>query len=67
LLSEIHKSLFIYYRVYADSKGFMNFERFTKFCHDFEVFPDLIAKSKLHSIFYTLANISQEKLDSIEH
>ena len=35
----------------------MNFQAFIRFCKDFEVFPDIISKTKLLRIFKTLAGI----------
>ena len=35
----------------------MNIEGYVRFNTDFEIFPDILSKSKLHSIFYTLASI----------
>eukprot|EP00330_Aristerostoma_sp_ATCC50986_P001981 CAMPEP_0114576432 /NCGR_PEP_ID=MMETSP0125-20121206/1195_1 /TAXON_ID=485358 ORGANISM="Aristerostoma sp., Strain ATCC 50986" /NCGR_SAMPLE_ID=MMETSP0125 /ASSEMBLY_ACC=CAM_ASM_000245 /LENGTH=110 /DNA_ID=CAMNT_0001764943 /DNA_START=266 /DNA_END=598 /DNA_ORIENTATION=+ len=49
--------MLIYYNYYSDSKGMMNFEKFTKFCKDFSLFPDIIAKGKISNFFYTLAAI----------
>jgi len=49
--------MLVYYSHYADIKGLMNFERFVKFCKDFGLFPDIIAKGKLTNFFYTLAAI----------
>jgi len=57
LLGVVHRSLINYFRFYADSKGFMNFEQYSRFCKDFGIFPDLLPKSKILRIFYTLAQI----------
>lgn len=51
LLSNVHKSLLPYYLFYANNKGLMNFEGFTKFCHDFSIFPDILTKVKILKIF----------------
>lgn len=56
-LSLVHKSMLVYFVHYADSKGLMNFERFTKFCKDFSIFPDILPKSRIMTFFYTLAAI----------
>ena len=57
ILSLVHRSIIFYYRAYSNLTGLMNFNSFLKFCKDFSIFPDLIAKSKLLRFFYTLANI----------
>jgi hypothetical protein len=56
LLSTVHKSLLPFYSFYANNKGFMNFEGFTKFCHDFNLFPDVLTKAKMMKFFVTLSN-----------
>ena len=45
VLSSVHKALISYYLYYADAiQKTMNFEGFTKFCGDFEIFPKMISK-----------------------
>ena len=56
LLSIVHKSLLPYYSFYANTKGFLNFEGYSKFCHDFSIFPDILTKSKVMKFFNTLSN-----------
>ncbi|CAG9330376.1 unnamed protein product [Blepharisma stoltei] len=56
-LNLVHKSIIYFYRFYSNSLGLMNFENFLRFTRDFAIFPDLIAKSKLHRFFHTLAGI----------
>jgi hypothetical protein len=53
----MHKSLMVYYPYFTDSEGLMNIIEFMKFCKLFAIFPDYISKSKLNSLFYTLASI----------
>jgi hypothetical protein len=53
----IHKSIIYFYRYYADARGLLNFDNFIRFAKDFNLFPDLIAKSKLLRFFYTMASI----------
>lgn len=57
ILSIVHKSIIFYYRTYSNPQGLLDFSGFLKFCKDFSIFPDLIAKSKLLRFFCTLANI----------
>ena len=56
----VHKSIIYFYRYYADASGLLNFESFIRFCKDFNLFPDLIAKSKLLRFFYTMAAIHSQ-------
>jgi hypothetical protein len=49
--------MMVYYPFYSDTKGLMNLETFIKFCKEFSLFPDLISKPRLTTIFYTLAKI----------
>jgi|TARA_B110000285_G_C14843967_1_gene476681 hypothetical protein len=45
-----------YYAHYADQREFlMNFEGFSKFCSDFEIFPDILSKPKIMRFFKTLS------------
>lgn len=57
LLGEVHLSLVMYYRIYQDSKSFMNITSFLKFFQDFDIFPTMISKAKLQTIFYALAQV----------
>lgn len=56
----VHKSIIYFYRYYADARGLLNFENFIRFAKDFNLFPDLIAKSKLLRFFYTMASIHSQ-------
>jgi len=47
----------VYYKFYANSKSLINSEKFLKFYKDFEIFPDLLGKSKIIRIFSTLAKL----------
>ena len=55
ILSCVHKTLIPYYQYYANAKGLMNFDGFSKFCHDFGIFPDILTKSKIMKFFTTLS------------
>ena len=51
LLSVVHKSMLPYYNYYANHKGLMTFDGFSKFCTDFAIFPDILSKSKILKFF----------------
>ena len=57
ILSLVHRSIIFYYRAYSNQSGLMDFNSYLRFCKDFSVFPDLIAKSKLQTLFSILASI----------
>ena len=63
LLDLIHKSLFPIYKLYANSQGEIEIDRFLKFSKDFALFPDLILKSKLITIFSSLSSLYQITLE----
>ena len=56
-LSVVHRSLEPYYKAYANTRGLMLLDGFLRFCSDFGIFPDIVAKPRLSRIFYTIANI----------
>lgn len=56
-LTLVQRSVFYYYKAYANNSLQMSFAGFIKFCKDFEVFPDIASKAKLLKIFKTLAEI----------
>ena len=55
LSSLIKKSLNYYYKVYTNKQLLMNSSGFLRFCRDFEIFPDIISKNSLLSIFDSLS------------
>lgn len=59
-LSIVHRSVLYFYRYYADNQNLMNYDNFIVFCRDFELFPDLVSKTKLVRFFYTLAGMSAD-------
>jgi len=59
LLSVVHKSLLPYFLFFANTKGLMNYDGFSKFCHDFSIFPDILTKAKIMKFFNTLSNFYQ--------
>lgn len=59
ILSYVHKALIPYYTYYANMKGLMNFDSFSRFCTDFGIFPDILNKSKIMKIFTTLSSFYQ--------
>jgi hypothetical protein len=60
MLGLLHKSILVYYRFYSGPKGLISFEKFQRFYKDFEIFPDLLPKSKVVSIFQTLSKLYQQ-------
>jgi len=63
-LGTVHKSMMLYYKFYADSKGMMNIEKFMQFCRDFGVFPHLVTKGKLCTFFHALAGVRSQAEES---
>ena len=56
ILGCAHKAMMPYYSHYADHKEFlMTFDGFSKFCSDFEIFPDILSKPKIMRFFKTLS------------
>ncbi len=53
----VHKAMMHYYKFYTDKRGLMNIEQFMKFSREFDIFPTLIGKTKLCSIFQSLAGV----------
>ena len=66
-LSIVQKSVFYYYKAYATTNLQMNFQSFIRFCKDFEIFPDIVSKTKLLRIFRTLSEISNENSEISIH
>ncbi len=58
LLTIFHRTILETYKVYADSKGYMNFNNFVSFCTDYEIFPELMTKAALHRVFHSLSFIN---------
>jgi len=56
ILSCVHKTLLPYFQFYANNKGHLNFDAFSKFCLDFGIFPDVLNKPRMMKIFSTLSN-----------
>ena len=65
-LTLVHRSIFYYYKAYANSLLMMSFQEFIRFCKDFEVFPDILSKTKLLRIFKTLAGTIENPDVSIQ-
>ena len=55
LASLLKKPLNYYYKVYSNKLFLMNSSGFLRFCRDFEIFPDIISKNSLLSIFDSLS------------
>lgn len=60
MLAVVRRSVNYFYKHYADNRELMDLDAFLRFYRDFEVFPDLISKTKLTRLFKELA--SQERL-----
>ena len=61
ILSCVHKTLLPYFHFYAHPKTqLLTFEGFSKFCHDFGIFPDILTKSKIMRFFSTLSGFYQQ-------
>lgn len=58
--------MIIYFEHYADSKGLMNFEKYTKFCKDFGLFPDILSKGKMLNLFHTLSSVHKNAQKELE-
>jgi hypothetical protein len=57
VIGKLKKSLHPYYAFYCDAASQITFEQFLKFCKDFEIFPKILARSKLMLLFYNLATL----------
>lgn len=55
MLTILHKAIIDIYRIYADAKGYMNFQQFINFCSDYDIFPDYATKAALHRIYHSLS------------
>ena len=56
LLGSVHRSMMSFYFYYSDSNtGLLNFDGFSRFCTDFEIFPDILSKPKIMRFFKTLS------------
>ena len=66
-LGIVHRSILYYFKAYAGVNMQMNFYNFIRFCKDFEIFPDVMSKTKLLRIFHTLSGVSSESLDASAH
>lgn len=56
LLGGVHRAMMSYYLYYANQKtGLLNFDGFSRFCTDFEIFPDILSKPKIMRFFKTLS------------
>lgn len=56
LLGSAHRSMMSFYLYYANQQtGLLNFDGFSRFCTDFEIFPDILSKPKIMRFFKTLS------------
>ena len=47
------------YQVYADKKGLINFDQFLEFAKDHDIFPKLVPKSVMNTVFQSLAFLNE--------
>jgi len=40
MLTILHKAMIDIYKIYADQKGYMNFQQYINFCSDYDIFPN---------------------------
>ena len=51
------KSLHAFYLYYCEEDMTMDFERFTKFCKDFDIFPGILPRTKIMQLFLNLSSL----------
>lgn len=66
LLGEVQKGLKCFFDNYS-IKNRMSLEKWLIFCKDFEIFPQMLSKSKLNQIFESLVSLLGEKENTIDH
>lgn len=47
------------FQVYADKKGLINFDQFLEFAKDHDIFPKLVPKSVMNTVFQSLAFLNE--------
>ena len=47
------------FSVYADRKGLLKFEKFMEFARDHDIFPKVVTKAALFTIFSSLAQLNE--------
>ena len=68
ILGCVHRSMMPYYNFYADQKsGLLGFDGFSKFCTDFEIFPDILNKPKIMRFFKTLSGFYESTANMEGH
>ncbi|CDW90861.1 UNKNOWN [Stylonychia lemnae] len=57
LLSDLYTVIYPVFEVYTEetNKLYIDIDRYSKFCSDFSIFPDVVTKSEMHKIFSNLA------------
>ena len=56
VLESVRKSMYPYFKCYADPRTeLLNLQSFSKFCTDFEIFPEMVSKPKIMRIFEALS------------
>ena len=60
LPSVVHRSILPFYNFYVGRAHLMNYQAFERFCCDFDIFPDVLSKTKTLNFFTTLASFHVE-------
>ncbi len=56
ILVLVHKAFLPIYKFYSNKNTYlMSFDQFLRFCGDFSIFPDIVAKAKLYSFFKSIS------------
>lgn len=56
ILVLVHKAFLPVYKFFSNKNNYlMNFDQFLRFCADFSIFPDIVAKAKLYSFFKSIS------------
>jgi hypothetical protein len=66
-LQEIHKIMLPIYQLYANEANLLTPGQFFALFRDFGLFPDILSKTKLESIFETLAHIHSQNEQAEGH
>jgi len=59
MLTTLHKAMIDIFKVYADKKGYMNFQQYISFCTDHDIFPDYATKAVLYRVFHSLSFMNE--------
>ena len=56
-LQSVHKAVFSIYQCYCQENSLINYSGFFSFFRDYEIFPEIISKIKLESVFESLSYV----------